>query len=515
MTPRLPTPRQLEQLFQDLEDGALSADDHAWLMDLLRERPEIRAAYHEHMALATGLHELAEAWAPEHEEPARESPEVLQRRSLRRSFLAAAALVALLAVAGSFIAIRGRTLPPVMATAGAGTVWRFEDGGIGRKGDFLPATRIAIDHGTVEVVTRSRTRMLLEGPAIFEIHDPRRVSLSRGKGWFDVAPGDEGFTVLTGRLHVIDLGTRFGISSLGASDRVQVESGSVRLESRFPGIPPAFLKSGQAADVDLVGRTTAADYDPALFLHSLPVKPVAIHWSFDEEGADGFPATATGFKPAPVRVSGFGSATATARVAPGRFGSALDLTAGDSFAESDFPGISGSGPRTVALWVKGSPIERRKTNRSVEYTPSVVSWGDDSIPGGLWSVRAHCISGLVGTQWAGNGWMTAGKIGSQDILDDRWHHIASVYTGAAGADGDMEMVRHYIDGKRVETTHVVMGHDIDTRAGGAAACLRLAYDGRLPSGPGNIPVILDELHIVRAALSDEQIETLFRENRID
>src|SRR5690606_14662873 len=67
MSPRQPTPRQLEELFQDLEDGSISAEDHAWLMALLREDPEIRESYLKHMAMVTGLHDFAAATAPEAE----------------------------------------------------------------------------------------------------------------------------------------------------------------------------------------------------------------------------------------------------------------------------------------------------------------------------------------------------------------------------------------------------------------------------------------------------------------
>ncbi len=510
-----PTPRQIEQLFQDLEDGALSADDHAWLMSLLRGRPEIRAAYRAHMALATGLHDLAEAWAPDHAEPAREHPDILRLRTMRRSFLAAAALIGLLAVAASLIAIRGRMLPPATATAGAGTVWRFDEGGIGGNGSFLPATRVVVDHGTLELVTRHGTRILLEGPAGFEIHDPLRVTLGRGKGWFDVAERDTGFTVLTERLKVIDLGTRFGVATTPASDRVQVESGRVRLESRLPGIPARELTAGRAAEANLVGRTRETAYDHGLFLRALARVPVSIHWSFDGETNGSFPATANGITPDPLRVVGLNGTAATPVTVPGRFGVALDFTSGKYFAESDFPGITGTGPRTIALWFKGRPIPRRHNLRDVDYTPQLVSWGELERQGAYWSFRAHCRAGIVGTQWSGRGWVTAGRIGSQDIHDGHWHHLATVFTGDVDKAGNYG-IRHYINGKRVKSTQVVTGVPIDTRGDGSgpASRLRIAFDILHPGGPAAIPVVIDELHVFRAALDDSQVEDLFRDNRI-
>lgn len=514
MNPRLPAARELEQLFQDLEDGALSADDHARLMGLLRHHREVRHAYLEHMAVSTGLHDLAAAWIPDHEEPAPETWEVRERRILRRSFMAAAALVTLAAIIGSFIAIRNHLRPPASAVAGNSTVWKFQNGGIGGSGEFLPATQVVVTHGTLELTNRNQTRMLLEGPAVFEIHNPLQTSISSGKGWFEVSPKDKRFTVHTEHLRVIDLGTRFGIAASAANDRVQVESGRVRIESRFPGIATMELKSGQAAGADLVGRCTAAPYDPALFLHHLPRQAVAIHWTFDQEIDGGFPSSAYGFSPESVRVVGFGSGPAKPRIVPGRFGSALDLSAGDTFAESDFPGIAGSGPRTVALWLKTKPIKRRAMVGAVDYTPPVLIWGDAVKPGSIWSFRVHCTSGIIGTQWGGNGWITAGKIGSRNIHDGQWHHFASVFTGQVDDSGKIE-IRHYIDGQRVTTTQAILDVGIDTRTGtNPSGKLRLAYDADFAAGPANVPVVIDELLIIRAALDDAGIDTIFRDNRI-
>lgn len=505
--------RELEKLFQDLEDGAISAEDHEVLMDLLRHSAAARQDYIKHMALAASLCDIAAACMPDQEKPA-ETHESHQRRSLRRSFLAAAAVVAMMAVAGSFIAIRHQLRPRVSVEQGVVTDWRFSSGGIDADGDFQPGTQVVVSHGTLQLTTRNQTRILLEGPAVFEIHNPLQTTLTSGKGWFDVSEKDRRFTVLTDRLRVIDLGTRFGVAAAAGSDRVQVESGEVRLASRHPGIAPMTLKSGQAAIANPVGRSAPAEYDPALFLNRLPTQVMAIHWSFDEEEDEGFPATAYGLDAHPIRVSSFGGEAAISRVVPGKFGTALDLTDARLFAESDYPGITGSSPRTVAFWIKTRPIPRRETSHGTAYTPPVILWGDSDEPGGIWSVRAHCASGIIGTQWGNRGWVTAGRTGSMILHDLQWHHIASVFTGRTLADGSSE-IRHYIDGRRVETTQAVPDERVDTRIETSpSGKLRLAYDPSFSSGPRNVPVVLDELHIIRAAIDDAGIESLFRENRL-
>lgn len=516
MKPRRSISRRLEQALQDLEDGSLSADDHWWLMSQLRESPEVRRAYREHMAFATALHGTAEAWAPAHgaEESVYQIPPASRWQRLpRKTLLAAAALVALLAVAVSIFALRSPSPAPARVSAGAETQWEYTSGGIGKDGEFLPGTRLLVDRGSVEIATRSGNRMFVEGPATLEISDPSRVSLSSGKGWFEAAPGEENFTVVTDRLRANGMGTRFGVAVSTGGDRIQVEAGTLRVESKLPGIPVTNLGPGQAVTSDLAGRSKPSPVDPGLFLDDLPKETAFIHWSFDEEVSGAFPASAQGMSAAPIRVTGVGGKAVTPRPTGGIFGSALDLTDGTAFGESDFPGISGSGPRTVALWIKGRPIVRRENAKRVDYTPSVVMWGDQSINGGSWTFRAHCITGIIGTQWGSNGLLTAGKIGSMSVLDDQWHHIASVFTGEISETGEVE-VRHYIDGQRVFTTAASMEIGVDTRLGSQPANrLRVACDNQMPGGPGNVPVAVDELFIFRSALSDEQIKILCRENR--
>lgn len=515
MSPRQPSPRQLEELFQNLEDGSISAEDHAWLMALLRDDAGIREAYLVHMAMVTGLREVAAANAPEIDISPQATFERRERRMWRRSILAAAAVVALLVTAASLIAIRRDAAARVSIVAGHATTWRFDGGGLNEDGGFQPGTRVVVDHGTLEITNRNQTRMLLEGPTVFEIHDRKTASLASGKGWFEVSKEDTGFTVLTEHVRVIDLGTRFGVATTPFADKIQVDSGHVRVKSRFPGIDAVDLKSGESVAADLVGRTTRTTYDPGLFLDELSRKPVHIHWSFDSESDGAFPSSAYGFSPVPMHVTDFESNRLTPRRIPGRFGSALDLSAGGSFAESAFPGISGTGPRTVAMWIKTRPIVRRTMQGGTEYTPPVLIWGDTTRGGGFWSLRAHTLSGLVGTQWSENAWTISGKYEAPGIADGEWRHIASVFTGRVDAKGRYEII-HYIDGRMEEARWMILGHAIDTDiSADPASNLRVAYDPFFVDGATNTPIAIDELHIHRSALGAAEIDLLYRENRID
>ncbi|MEO5916223.1 MAG: hypothetical protein ABIS50_18440 [Luteolibacter sp.] len=513
MIPFLPTNRELEQLFQDQEDGVIDPSDRLRLMNLLRHSPALRHAYLEHMAVAAGLHGLAKEWGENHE-----LVPVRQTRKISRWFLAtaAAAVVAILAVWG----LSGRqpqnsgTLAKVIA--GADTSWRFEAGGIGENGDFLPDTKLVVDQGTLEIITRTQSRYLLQGASVLEIHDSLHASLTAGKGWFDMAPSDKGFSVITGRSRVTDFGTRFGIATnTGTSpeEHVQVGSGKVRLESRAPGAAALDLTTGQAASSGADGHYRVAPYQPGLFVERLP-GPKMIHWSFDHEEGGEFPSDSDGIQSFTMKVKGFGAAEAKAGLLTGRFGSALDLQSGDVFAESDFPGISGPGPRTVAFWIKGEAVKGKLTKTGERYIPSILTWGDPTIDGAAWSVRVNCYSGPVGTQWGRRGLVTAGKSTLQKPLDGGWHHIASVCTGNIDASRRPE-IKHYIDGKLVQTANrdnMTRIKDGPSEIPGSK--VRLNYDPAVPGGPSSATIAIDEVWILASALTDHQIEALYLANEI-
>ncbi|BCU77033.1 hypothetical protein llg_17480 [Luteolibacter sp. LG18] len=476
-------------------------------MSQLRKHPEAREAYRKHMAFAAALHGMAKAWEPEHE---REVPEPVVIEPFRwQPWVAAAALIAMLAVAAVFVL--GRRGPPANVTAGSGGSWAYVSGGIGSDGEFRPGTSLRVDRGSVELVTRQRTRAVVEAPALVTMDTAQQVSLANGNAWFE-GEQDTPLTVVTGLLRAVSSGARFGVAITTAGHRLQVKAGELRVTPAFPGAPTIILGSGQAATVDDSGRWTSDLMDAGLFLDRLPRQATYIHWSFDEAKTGVFPASGHGMGEDPIKVTGTDLQAAAPRLVAGAFGRGLDLTGGDVFAESRFAGISGGGPRTVALWIKGSPIIRRTTPNRAEYTPSVVQWGDESIDGGSWTFRAHCATGIIGSQWGRGGLLTAGKIGTRSVLDEQWHHIVSVFTGEVNELGEAD-VRHYIDGQRVPTTNPVMRDRIDTRIGTSPETrLRVAWDPR--SSTANVPVMVDELFIVRGALSDAQIKTLWQENRI-
>jgi len=499
MKPEAPTPRELERLLQDLEDGWIGEEDHALLMELLVTDAGVRAAYCEHMSFASALHDESVArigLGAEQVVPPRQR----QRRVIWGSMLAAAAAVAGVAAVLSVIAARGA--PPARVAATPEAVWRFEAGGLAEGSDFLPDSRLIVDHGTVEVSFSSGTRVYLEGPMQAEIRDARRVYLADGAAWCEVAEGDEGFTVLTDRLRVIDLGTRFGVRSSPWGDQVHVGEGRVRVESRLPGIEGRELKGGEAIAADVLGKQREIALDRESFHRDLKTAPPHFHWSFD--GPDPL-AVADGSGAGRLAVRDGGGARDPV-FGPGVIGRSLDLSAGDVLAESDFQGFGGGVPRTIAFWIKGKPVPAVEKADGEIFQPPVIGWGR-RVTGGKWHLCLAPDGKALGTVW-GSAWTTSIVPDGASLLDDRWHHVASVFTGRYDPQDAPEII-HYVDGRRVDFTSHVLAHGIDTQTDDRAEHALFVGGSRIrevASGP--LPLMIDELHVVRAALREVDIRRL-------
>ncbi len=482
--------RDLERLLGELEDGMISADDHARLMDLMRHSPEVRAAYLDHMGQGSALHEMARGWGGMHEREI-EARQPRAGRLLLRSTLAAAALLALLAVVGSLIFPAPRV--PDEVVAGPDTEWRFSSGGMDEHGMLLENSRFLLSKGSLRIRTGSGTRMLVEGPADFSLIDRLNGELRHGRAWFDVADGDEGFTVTMPRLKVRDLGTRFGLIAGAEIGQVHVAEGEVEVSSSFGSMPVRVLRAGQAVAADEVGRTSDIDFEDHGFLKELPSAPPSWHWSFDDT---------PGFEDR-YRIATEGDP----RLVEGRFGRAWDLSSGGGI--SDFAGIEGQAPRTISVWLRGraAPPATDAAGRNVQAT--LVGWGRYSFDGTKWELAVSPDGSAFGIQWGGS-WALA-EVG--ELLDGSWHHLVAVYDGGEHAGGQPR-IRLYLDAEALATTKVHIEGPVNTQTGRVRRMMVGRHDW--PGYPERqLPWQLDELWVVKSALGEQQVRTLHEENRLE
>ncbi len=105
---------------------------------------------------------------------------------------------------------------------------------------------LKLERGTVEIAFQEGTRVVLSGPARFQLAAPHRGRLLRGKLTALVAKATAEFAIETPRGTVVDLGTEFGVAVDARGDaEIHVFSGSVLVQPTN-GSPPLVLAVGQA-----------------------------------------------------------------------------------------------------------------------------------------------------------------------------------------------------------------------------------------------------------------------------
>jgi hypothetical protein len=200
---------------------------------------------------------------------------------LRRfsSYLVAAAVL-LVALTGVWLISR----PHEEATSGA-IVWltnaqdcKWVDGV--EPGDLQPGKRIRIERGVAEFHFRRGGRLIVEGPADLEMLSDNSARLHKGKLTVRVTGSATGFTLLSPKGKVIDLGTEFGIEVAddGTTD-VLVFEGKVKAFASIGKEKTLLLDKDQAARMDDAGIVLGSHVNPAdtrSFLRAIVPPPVLV-----------------------------------------------------------------------------------------------------------------------------------------------------------------------------------------------------------------------------------------------
>ncbi len=238
MTPHSDTPSPSRRELADLIDkrlaGNLSTEEQRRLDALLLEHPEALAEY---LDLASVEALLPEAVAPD---AARSLPtSVIDRRRRDRWLPATLAAAAALAIGAGLSLWVTRPSPqsaqmaqsdgiPASVTRSVGARWTL---GGAKQGARLDAPSGEFSAGFVELTFESGVRLLIEGPAAFEVTGPNACRLAHGKAVADVPPGARGFILDTPGERIVDHGTRFAVSASRSGDEslVGVLSGEIEV----------------------------------------------------------------------------------------------------------------------------------------------------------------------------------------------------------------------------------------------------------------------------------------------
>ncbi len=248
-------------------DGQLSEEEWEALQGTLLADPELLERYVEqrwlHAQLTVESDALASLVAPEIP-VARPGRPPLARLSI------AAAILFFFATL--YLMFQDRTAP-VVATLVEATNCRWAGSELPTtEGAALTAGTLALTEGMATIHFHSGATVTLEAPTTLQIDSAMRARLIEGSVVADVPESAHGFTIDTKETEVIDLGTRFGVTTTNLGDaHVFVFDGEVKVRSGDQP-DPTHLTSGKSMRLGTPGGDQPVT-DQEVVRSSLPASP--------------------------------------------------------------------------------------------------------------------------------------------------------------------------------------------------------------------------------------------------
>ena len=442
----------------------------------------------------------------------------LRRSKIARFLLASTAAAAAIALAAVFIFAGADHVVEIVRTEA--TEWQPEGS------EIAVGQRISFQSGLVELRYSSGVRVVIEAPADFEISGRNRGYLHYGKLVAEVDDASaRGFVIDGPAGRLVDLGTKFAVEVDWEGDmEVHVIEGKV--DATANGGTTSHLVKDQALRL-FGGKASPMEADAGKFITQMPSyrnqPPRFVRWSFDDGGDSPHIAKNSGRDlaqdSADAKFRSFsGRRSGPVRISDAPFGEGLRFDGRDAFLETDYRGISGGNPRTVAFWVRVP-----KDSGQLEGY-GIINWGDIRRIGGAWqiSVNTTAEDGRSGCLRIGT---HGGQvIGTTELRDSEWHHCAVVlYGDESGEPNTSTHILLYIDGqleptarKSVRLIDTAIAPRIGAGEHGVWMGRNLGYEF-LGSSSGEsygkfFRGDVDEMVICDMALNQKQILRLMEEN---
>lgn len=476
-------------------EGTCTEEEFRRLEQELRDSPDLRQVFRETFLMHEMLAAQEELFAPQVEC----GPAPTRGRFVLRATLTAAAAVVL----GFFALKLVPGTPTLRITAGPHSKYVVDHGagGTGRGDDLEPGAAVTLSEGTLELDFANGVQSIVQAPASFVLQSAGQLKMEMGTARFQVPENAKGFTVVTPRLEVVDLGTSFGVVELPDEPaQAHVFEGEIQAKTRLE-TNMTLLKAGAAVEKSAQGRLVEVPLDDSRFFKTLPWDLPFVHLSFepDESGA----LYVEGCHPS------LGSSTVALHpdgpgLADGVIGKAARFSGGTTPVTSNWRGVGGAVPRTICAWIRqqpGLPPRRFQT---------IVGWGDPTI-----GLAAKCEI-LLYQPLTGNSTVLRLSFdqylysGTTDLADGRWHHVAAVCL--TDPTGKMPpTVELYVDGRREtidpreSTTNPWIGRRPDTRVGEKGSMpLVVGYTDR-PGPDRGFRGEIDEVYVFEGALPEQRI----------
>lgn len=441
----------------------------------------------------------------------------LSWRRWQRRGMAAAALVTIGLFSGIYFLQQG-ALQTTMATLQQADGVTWSSVALGDGSAFVAGASLEIDSGMLELDLAGRGRLIVEGPARLDFPAAGRAVLHQGRVVMRATEKGHGYQIETPQGNIIDIGTEFGVT-VGADGLVETHVIDGSIEAIPNDGEAVTLIRNDALKMGPDG-SEAIVADSSQYYTLLPPQheqnPQFIHWGFDE--AEGKFARSEGglvakvANDAEMKFHAMDQSSGPSWVSEPNSGtgSALSFDGKGSYAESAYRGIGGGKPRTVCFWLKVPE------DFSVKQGFGIVSWGKRPLAGEVWQLSVNPLKkdGPVGRLRLG---LEGGEIiGSSDLRDGKWHHIAVVMYGGSNPDVGTHVIL-YVDGDQERVSRRALQEvrtEIDEAEHGVWLGRNITYerDGQRHAHGGFFRGELDELYIFDAALSQSELLQLMKKD---
>ena len=269
--------REFDEAVAAVCHGAASEEQVRALNEVLRNDAASRDEYVFRLELHSRLASQPDLFAEANEKKIAAAEKILPLQSQRRTrtrktswALALAACVALFATGWwAFRFTHGSERPGATSKAVAmlnrvvDAQWNAASEAP-RLGAPLEPGSLRLQSGLAQIVFYSGARVVIEGPAEFQIISPTESSFRNGKLIAEVPPQARGFRVGTPQMNVTDLGTAFGLDVKEQRTELHVFKGSVEFQATA-GATKQTLKEGAAAVTEKSRAPTLSTADPKAF----------------------------------------------------------------------------------------------------------------------------------------------------------------------------------------------------------------------------------------------------------
>lgn len=538
-------------LIQSLIDGSIAPCEVPALNELLRNDPLLRGFYIDQMRVDAHLkhhHAHGRTLVFIDKQGGRLSRMRVMAIAVASAGIAAAVTImvalnytgnqnkeTLAANFSSFVA--GPSTAPLARITGISeeVAWTTSTGEL-QVGNWLPAGRIDLEEGLMEVTYDSGSSVIIKAPSTYYIEADNRGFLEKGNIRAHSPKTVATFEIETPNTQLVDLGTTFGVTTTGiTSTAVHVMEGLVKATASSDTQGEwKELREGDALmisnGIEQIAEYETFDavpeqYEWAPVRNKVRKERVNFHhWSFDSYSDDAFADTGRsidGSYPAYKEQIEVTAPDEPWLKPDGKAGSALYLNGDTRYLRTDYPGISGNKPRTIACWIKVP-----KQSKARRKATSFAAWGQAS-RGGLWKLALRPDRGtgnkLILRTECGYG-NTAGET---RLNDGEWHHIVSVFTGGTNADAGAHVLQ-YVDG-RLQKRKQTMSRRVDTITNQENAFPLIIGAAIEVPGPSNLNKmrdlhergvsyvntfhgLIDELYVFDDALTPEEIVRLMEKN---